>query len=267
MDWPTLLDAEHPEVEPPAEPQVAPAPAGGIIATSMAKQPIVSGGLPPMDQMPPPVRVPHYPNQSYLDRNLAPEKKFTVDQLYELGRAAKIAEKNGVLTNELARALPAMAMVEGRPGNHGVNEGFSVPATPANIAKFKKLGLEVEDLRPFQDGGEDAVLPFSKAPVTIVNTVDGPNRLILTDSERQPREAALVMAAVLAHKVRQGMSADDVIKAYNGRGRAVVQTNDGPVQADTSVYLNKVKAAQAVLGHPKNRAFAQAINAGYQQGE
>ncbi len=90
--------------------------------------------------------LPHYPQQRYIDKNLAPEKNLTYGDVGELASAARLAHTSGVLPKELADHMLPMAMVEGRPGNFGINDGNGFRAVPRTLKNAQSLGLDVTDL-------------------------------------------------------------------------------------------------------------------------
>jgi hypothetical protein len=90
--------------------------------------------------------LPHYPQRRYVEKNLAPELNLSYGDVAELAEARRLAEATGVLPREVAEHMLPMAMVEGRQGNYGINEGNAFRATPAALERAKKLGLAVADM-------------------------------------------------------------------------------------------------------------------------
>lgn len=90
--------------------------------------------------------LPQYPSPRYVEKNLAPEKTLTYGDVRDLAEARRDAEAAGVISPELGEHMLPMAMVEGRPGNFGINDGNGFLATPASIERAKKLGLGITDL-------------------------------------------------------------------------------------------------------------------------
>lgn len=90
--------------------------------------------------------LPHYPQKRYVEKNLAPELNLTYQDVTDLAEARRAAEASGVLPRELGEHMLPMAMVEGRQGNFGINDGNGFRATPAVLARAKKLGLGITDM-------------------------------------------------------------------------------------------------------------------------
>lgn len=231
----------------------------------------------------------YYPSSRYVARNLAPEQKLTTEDIQALAKAAKTAVKNGVLTEEQAQYMLPMAMVEGRSGNYGIRQDGGFPATAANVERFKKMGLSITDWTDpktqEQDRWDSAeTVPDAANPgqtkLQYFRHTRGPDGTIVKiptervtpgamsifrkdggkligpsgEAEGDPINYAAMMAAILSEKASQipNGSVDDHIKRYNGVGKAMEFSDGKYTPADTSVYLNKVKDAKAMLEHPKN---------------
>ena len=204
-----------------------------------------------LEQPNPAAPIPHYPSQRYVEKNLAPEQSLRYRDIAALARARKQAEAAGVLAPDLAEHLLPMALVEGRSGNFGVLQNGAFYAKPQTVDRFKKMGLETE--------GAFAPLEFKDIP--------GKGRHIGPSGKAagDPDAYARIMAAILADKaalVPKG-NVDAAVKRYNGKGRAIEDSDGQLQQADVNVYLQKVKAAREMLAHPKNKNLLDYFNSFY----
>lgn len=241
--------------------------------------------------------LPHYPSPRYVEKNLAPEKTLTYGDIADLAAARKHAEEVGALTPALAEHLLPMALVEGRSGNFGVNQGNAFYAKPATIERFKKMGLNIVDKtdpaqvearkwdvrEPGKGGAPDQFYrtitvqgPNGPQPAQVlvdpswghlvIDTIAGKKgKYLMPSGETTPGSAARMMAAILAEKAAtHGADPAVAVKRYNGQGRATEQLANGVSHAaNADQYLAKVQAAKQMLAHPKNAALMKHFNSVY----
>ena len=235
--------------------------------------------------------VPHYPSPKYIEKNFAPEKTLTYGDISSLAEARKHAETVGVLTPALAEHLLPMAIVEGRSGNFGVNQGNAFSAKPSTLKRFRDMGLQVVDkTNPTEvaarqwdvsEKGPDGRMQYFRR--TTIQGPDGPQeartlvdpswghmvidtikgkkgKYLMPSGETTEGSAARLMAAVLAEKAAtygEGLA----VERYNGSGAATELLADGKSQAANSVqYRKKVEAAKQMLAHPKNAVLMKHYN-------
>ena len=194
------------------------------------------------------LNVPFYPSRAHITKNWAPETSLSPDDVRAMARAQVWAERSGALSPELARNLPYMMMVEGRSGNHGVvrDSSNAVWASPANVALFEKMGLSVT---ADQDGGDmlRTQIPGKKGWFLQPNP----------SKESNPDISARLAAAYLAQKAAvgkgKGKTDDEIVKSYNGEGRALEHLGYGEYQqADANNHIRKVREARGLWTDPKN---------------
>lgn len=87
----------------------------------------------------------YYPARRYVEKNLAPETEMKAYDFAALAQAQRRAIQTGVLTEEQARWMIPMAIVEGRSSNYGILHSLGIYASPKNIERFQKMGLKVYD--------------------------------------------------------------------------------------------------------------------------
>jgi hypothetical protein len=173
-----------------------------------------------------------------------------------MARAQKWAERSGALPPELARNLPYMMMVEGRPGYGVVRDpSNAVWASPANVALFEKMGLSVT---ADQDGGDilRTQIPGKKGWFLQPNP----------SKELGPDGDARLAAAYLAQKalVNKGKTIDETIERYNGKGRALEHIGYGEYQqADSKNHIRKVQVARELWADPKNNEIRSLYESEY----
>ena len=188
----------------------------------------------------------YYPSTRYIEKNLAPETELQDYDFKALALARKVAEQNGVLSPELASKLLPMALVEGRSGNYGVISGpkHGFYAKPSTIKRFIKMGVKIGNT-------DDSEMTIRDLPGK------GPH-LVITGGPKGPESYARMMAAILAEKaslVKSG-DTDTIIRRFNGKGTAIEDLGgEGTQKADVNIYLQKVKEAEKMLAHPKNKTM------------
>jgi len=209
--------------------------------------------------------VPYYPNEKYIARNLAPEK-FPLSSLRELAYAQRDAVKAGVLPSTLAQMMLPNALIEGRPDDFGVNEGFGYPPSPETDRRMQLMGLRVAQNDPkrlknspeFQSdvakyGLQGAAERDHARQVQNydVERMPGYSYNYVDDGEqRNPRVAARLAALVLAQKAKS-FGEENAIERWNGKGRVM----NGPDVADSKNHVRKVTEMQRMLAHPKNQTL------------
>lgn len=234
--------------------------------------------------------LPYYPHSRYIDRNMAPEKTLTYGDVEALGSAAKLAESTGVLPAGSGPTMLAHAMVEGHPGNYGVNPN-SFPATATRLARYKNMGLSVTDLT---DPAEQAARqydsvdyhPETKAPTYYRHSTEsvGPVAGIVGGQYQGPSPATTVvrtpfqmppMGDVVVNRDAQGakmatyggvndpsVSARLVaVQLAENRAKALRAKDTSPdamsrlYNPNAGNYVGKIQAAREMLGHTSNAPF------------
>ena len=127
---------------------------------------------------------PYYPQQRYIDEDLAPNLDITNMQLEALAQANQIARKNKLMSPKLLDAMLPTLLVEGASGIRG----WGYPDTPAFQALKDKAGL-----------------------------VDKPRDD--TEYDRELRIAQRMHAMMAAKEKEYG--ADLAIERWNGQGKSV----------------------------------------------
>lgn len=164
--------------------------------------------------------VPYYPNQTYFNKNFAPEK-LSLQQIEALAEANQQAKRSGLMSSKLAdRMLPTL-LTEGATGIS--NWGY--PDTPKYRAILEKAGLP------------PTIKEINEIPVG--NAYD----MALVKSK--------LMHAVMAAKAAQ-YGEDKAIERWNGSGKVM---SLGQVYADASNHARKVAEMEHVLQHPKNKTM------------
>ena len=242
--------------------------------------------------------LPHYPQQRYIDKNLAPEKNLTYGDVGALAEARRVAESTGVLPRELGDHMLPMAMTEGREGNFGINSGNAFRAIPATLERAKKLDLAYTDLtdpavaeRHKYDIEEDEVidgLATGKKNYYRRTTFQGPNgptegRVLAEGPPTTPlvidygvdkKGAPLpripgnkmlnIAGSGDANRMARVMALMLAEKHAAAKGDVVGAVKGyngaGPM---TEQYFAKVQKAKELLLHPKNAPLMQFFNASY----
>jgi hypothetical protein len=189
--------------------------------------------------------VPFYPNARYLQKKWAPEQSLTLQDLSAIARASQTAGEQGVLSKELLEYVLPIAMVEGRGAGMGVLMDQPRYASRRFTETLQKMGLqEGEDYEKISHRGE-------------------PHYRFLGDGY-DPRRALAVLAEKAAVAQAKGSTRpEDVVKLYNGRGRAVEELGNGRwQQADVNTYWSKVQAALHALAFPENAKFIETYRGG-----
>ncbi|CAB4146630.1 hypothetical protein UFOVP501_51 [uncultured Caudovirales phage] len=182
---------------------------------------------------------PYYPQQRYIDENLAPNLNITNMQLEALAQANQIARKNKLMSPKLLDAMLPTLLVEGASGTRG----WGYPDTPEFQALRDKAGLTDNKRNPTltTNAAGDFVLP--------------------TEYDRQLREAQMMHAMMAAKEKEYGT--DLAIERWNGEG--VTKRGDA-IYADAKNHARKVEELTRLLADPKNAPMVrqwQALNARY----
>lgn len=167
--------------------------------------------------------VPFYPQQRYLDKNLAPELGMDAASIEALAAANQVARKNKLLSPYLIdRMLPTL-LVEGASGTRG----WGYPDTTKWNSILEKAGL------PF---------PYNKALEQRKN---------LSDFDKKVWDAKMMHAMMAAKASEYG---DELaIERWNGKGK----TDRG---ADSANHARKVQEMTALLLNPKNKEMLDTWN-------
>ena len=187
----------------------------------------------------------YFPNQKYIDRKLAPEA-MSASVVGHLARAQKQAVSSGLLDPYVASYMLPIAMVEGHDGQLGILP-HSYPPNAARHAMFGKMGLSVADWK----SGKKSDINYNKGKGEIFATN---GYWIPTSSSRGPRSdeiSAKMMPVILAEKAKQ-YGNENAIERWNGKGRAIEETYDEYMQADSANHKRKVMEAYAALHRPEN---------------
>jgi hypothetical protein len=163
--------------------------------------------------------VPFYPQQRYIDKNLAPELGMPVSNIEALAAANQIARQNKLMSPYLAERMLPTLLVEGASGTRG----WGYPDTP----KWNKL-LEKAGLPPSYD---EALK----------------QRKTLSDFDRQIWDAKMMHAMMAAKSAEYGDQL--AIERWNGKGK----TDRG---ADSQNHARKVQELTFLLENPKNKEMA-----------
>lgn len=165
--------------------------------------------------------VPYYPNQTYIDKNFAPELSLSRQQLEALAQANQEARRSGLMSAKLAdRMLPTL-MVEGATGI----SSWGYPDTPKYREILTKAGLPP--------------------------TVEEINSMTSATNYDRDLRASRLMHAVMAAKAAQ-YGEEKAIERWNGAGRV---TGGGAVYADAANHARKVLEMERMLANPKNKPF------------
>jgi hypothetical protein len=165
--------------------------------------------------------VPYYPNQTYIDKNYAPELNISQQQLEALAEANQQAKRSGLMSSKLAdRMLPTL-LTEATTGI----SGWGYPDTPRYRAILEKAGLP------------PTIKEITKLPIE-------------TDYDRHLIQSKL-MHAVMAAKAAQ-YGEDKAIERWNGQGKVM---DGNAVYADAANHARKVGEIERLLQHPKNQAM------------
>lgn len=164
--------------------------------------------------------VPFYPQQRYLDENLAPELGITKLQLEALAAANQNAVQSGLMSPKLAAKMLPTLLTEGASGIRGW--GY------ADLPKYRAL-LEKAGLPP---------------TVKEINAL--PRE---TEFDRQLIDAKLMHAMMAAKASIYGE--EKAIERWNGQGTA----KGG--MADATNHARKVAELERLLQHPKNAPITQ----------
>jgi len=187
---------------------------------------------------------PFYPQQRYIDKNLAPELGTTNMALEALAEANQMARKNKLMSPKLLDAMLPTLLVEGRPG---INP-WGYPDTQPYRDILAKAGLSVVD------GKIQTPFDLQKDNPDYYSTP-------IVDYDRQLHQAKLMHAMMAAKEKVYGT--DLALERWNGEG---VTKRGGEIYADAKNHIRKVEEITRLLADPKNAPMAkkwQALNARY----
>lgn len=165
--------------------------------------------------------VPFYPQQRYLDKNLAPELGMPASNIEALAAANQIAKQNKLMSPYLTERMLPTLLVEGASGTRG----WGYPDSP----KWNKI-LEKAGLPPSYDKALE-------------------QRKTLSDFDRQVWDAKMMHAMMAAKAAEYGDIA--AIERWNGKGK----TDRG---ADSENHARKVQELTELLKNPKNKEMLDA---------
>jgi hypothetical protein len=183
---------------------------------------------------------PYYPQQRYIDENLAPDRDVTNIQLEALAEANQTARKSKLMSPKLLDAMLPTLLVEGASGTRG----WGYPDTPAFNDILAKAGLSVVN---------------GKIQTPIDRQKDNPDYYStpITEYERQLHHAKMMHAMMAAKEKVYGT--DLAIERWNGVGKSIRG-------ADATNHARKVEETTRLLEDPKNAPITkqwQAFNARY----
>jgi hypothetical protein len=169
---------------------------------------------------------PYYPQQRYIDENLAPERGVTNTYLEALAAANQEALRNGLMSPKLASKMLPNMLTEGAMTLQGINHwGY------ADLPKYR------------------AILEKAGLPPTI-DEVDKLRANTRSTFDRSLIDAKLSHALMA---VKAGIYGEDkAIERWNGQGKIY--------GADASNHARKVAEAERLLSHPKNKEMVDYWN-------
>ena len=182
---------------------------------------------------------PYYPQQRYMDENLAPDRDITNMQLEALAEANQTARKSKLMSPKLLDAMLPTLLVEGASGTRG----WGYPDTQPYRDILAKAGLSVVDGK-IQRPSSQKENPDFYIPVP-------------TDYDYRLHEAKMMHAMMAAKEKVYGT--DLAIERWNGEGKSIKG-------ADAKNHARKVEEITRLLADPKNAPMVkkwQALNARY----
>ena len=171
--------------------------------------------------------VPFYPQQRYIDENLAPELGMPKMQLEALAAANQEALRRGLMSPKLAKKMLPNILTE-------------------NAMRINSWGYA--DMPKYRAILEKAGLPPTIAEIQQLRA-DAP-----TDFDREVINAKLVHAMVAAKASLYGE--DKAIERWNGQGKSDSYARP----ADAANHARKVQEAERLLAHPKNKEMVDFWN-------
>jgi hypothetical protein len=166
---------------------------------------------------------PYYPQQRYIDENLAPEVGLPNMHLEALAAANQEALKNGLMSPKLAAKMLPNILTEGAMGINGW--GY------ADMPKYR------------------AILEKAGLPPTI-QEIEQLRREVPTEFDRELINAKLVHALTAAKASLYGE--DKAIERWNGQGKSASYARP----ADAENHARKVAELERLMSHPKNKPMA-----------
>ena len=187
---------------------------------------------------------PYYPQQRYIDENLAPDIGITNMQLEALAEANQTARKSKLMSPKLLDAMLPTLLVEGASGTRG----WGYPDTPAFNDILTKAGLSVVNGK-------------IQTPYTLRKDSPDYYGTPIPDYEYKLHEAKMMHAMMAAKEKEYGT--DLAIERWNGEG---VTKRGNAIYADAKNHARKVEETTRLLTDPKNAPMVkqwQALNARY----
>jgi len=166
---------------------------------------------------------PFYPQQRYIDQNLAPETGMPNMHIEALAAANQEALKNGLMSPKLAAKMLPTILTEGAMGINGW--GY------ADLPKYRII-LEKAGLPPTI---EEVKQQMRQAP---------------TEFDQQVINAKLVHALMAAKANIYGE--DKAVERWNGIGKSDSYSRP----ADATNHARKVAEVERLLAHPKNKQMS-----------
>jgi hypothetical protein len=163
---------------------------------------------------------PFYPQQRYIDENLAPETGMPNMHLEALAAANQEALKNGLMSPKLASKMLPTILTEGAMG---INS-WGYADMPKYRAILEKAGLPptIEEIQQMRNSAS-------------------------TEFDKELINAKLVHALMAA---KAGIYGEDkAVERWNGQGK--VDSYNRP--ADSANHARKVAEVERLLSHPKNK--------------
>lgn len=171
--------------------------------------------------------IPFYPQQRYIDKNLAPELGITAMQIEASAQANQLARKNGLMSPKLADMMLPVLLTEGASGVRG----WGFPDTPHYRNILQKAGL----------------------PQTVKEIQQLDNR---NDYDRELVNQKLMHAKMAAFASIHGD--DKALERWNGVGKSY---KGKYLYADAENHYRKVMETAQLLQHPKNTQMKNAWEA------
>lgn len=216
----------------------------------------------------------YYPNEGYLKKNLKPES-IPVEYLSALAKAEKLARQSGVLSQKVADAFLANALVEGRFQNSHATQPFGFnsygyPVTPQRTDRFKKMGISIgpyvsAEAPPESDNWDMAQWDLweerkkraAKPMHQIGIGQENPDEMLEQSAYIVQRNAPGInpefyakMAAITLAEKAALYGEDRAVERWNGKG--VAKNFKGKVVANANNHAKKVSEMMKMLAHPSN---------------
>lgn len=183
---------------------------------------------------------PYYPQQRYIDENLAPDRDISNMQLEALAEANQTARKSKLMSPRLLDAMLPTLLVEGASGTRG----WGYPDTQPYRDILAKAGLSVVDGK-------------IQTPYNVKKDNPDYYGTPIADYDYRLHEAKMMHAMMAAKEKVYGT--DLAIERWNGEGKSIKG-------ADAKNHARKVEELTRLLADPKNAPMVkqwQALNARY----